>query len=255
MCGSLSGRLSPSLCLAELISTHASSDDFSHALGSTTTPVPCVFSSACSTRHDLSCFPGFPGIQLTCCSSVAQSGQTLCDPMDCSTPGFPVLHHLLELAQTHVHRAGDATHPSLPLCSVSPHPCLPQPHLHKGRVWPVASSAASQGSALASAASLLQQATTGLAVRACIRLRLWRPGASLAESQGVVRPAFPVEGPEGNGSWPPAASRGACILGSWPMRLLPKQHVASFLSDLCFCCSGPSSDSDPLLSLSSGPLP
>ena len=39
----------------------------------------------------------------TCCSA-AQSCQTLCDPMDQgSTPGFPVLHHLLELAQTHVH--------------------------------------------------------------------------------------------------------------------------------------------------------
>ena len=36
-------------------------------------------------------------------SSVAQSCPTLCDPMDCSMPGFPVLHHLLELAQTHVH--------------------------------------------------------------------------------------------------------------------------------------------------------
>ena len=35
--------------------------------------------------------------------SVAQSCPTLCDPMGCSTPGFPVLHHLLELAQTHVH--------------------------------------------------------------------------------------------------------------------------------------------------------
>ena len=35
-----------------------------------------------------------------------------CDPMDCSTPGFPVCHQLLELAQTHVHRVGDAIQPS-----------------------------------------------------------------------------------------------------------------------------------------------
>ncbi|KAI4548168.1 hypothetical protein MG293_000498 [Ovis ammon polii] len=41
-------------------------------------------------------------------SSVTQSCPTLCDPMDCSTPGFPVHHQLLELAQTHVHRVGDA---------------------------------------------------------------------------------------------------------------------------------------------------
>ena len=39
---------------------------------------------------------------------------TLCDPMDCSTPGFPVLHHLLELAQTHVHGVVDAIQPSHP---------------------------------------------------------------------------------------------------------------------------------------------
>ena len=41
-------------------------------------------------------------------SSVAQSCLTLCDPMNCSTPGFPVHHQLLELAQIHVHRTGDA---------------------------------------------------------------------------------------------------------------------------------------------------
>ena len=40
------------------------------------------------------------------CSSVAQSCLTLCDPMDCSTPGFPVHHQLPELTQTHVHRVG-----------------------------------------------------------------------------------------------------------------------------------------------------
>ena len=40
--------------------------------------------------------------------------------MDCSTPGFPVLHHLPELAQTHVHRIGDAIQPSHPLSSPPP---------------------------------------------------------------------------------------------------------------------------------------
>ena len=38
-----------------------------------------------------------------CCCSVTKSCLTLCDPMDCSTPGFLVLHYLLEIAQTHVH--------------------------------------------------------------------------------------------------------------------------------------------------------
>ena len=48
-------------------------------------------------------------------SSVAQLCPTLCDPMDCSTPGFPVHHQLLELAQTHVHRVGVAIQLSHPL--------------------------------------------------------------------------------------------------------------------------------------------
>ena len=43
----------------------------------------------------------------------------LCDPVDCSTPGFPVHHQLLELAQTHVHQVGDAIQPSHPLLSLS----------------------------------------------------------------------------------------------------------------------------------------
>ena len=51
---------------------------------------------------------------------VTQSCLTLCDPMDCSMPCFPVRHQLLELTQTHVHRLGDAIQPSHPLLSPSP---------------------------------------------------------------------------------------------------------------------------------------
>ena len=47
-----------------------------------------------------------------CCCSVAKSCPTLCDPMDYSTLGFPVLHHLPEFPQTHVHWFGDAIQPS-----------------------------------------------------------------------------------------------------------------------------------------------
>ena len=53
-------------------------------------------------------------------SSVAQSCPTLCDPVDCSTPGLPVHHQLLELTQTHFHWVGDAIQPSHPLSSPSP---------------------------------------------------------------------------------------------------------------------------------------
>ena len=53
-------------------------------------------------------------------SPVPQSCPTLCDPMNCSMPGFPVHHQLLELTQNHVHWVGNAIQPSHPLSSPSP---------------------------------------------------------------------------------------------------------------------------------------
>jgi len=55
-----------------------------------------------------------------CCCSVAKSCPTLCDPMDCSTPGFPVLHYLPEFTQTHVHLTSDFNQSSHPLLSPFP---------------------------------------------------------------------------------------------------------------------------------------
>ena len=52
---------------------------------------------------------------LPCCSG-ARSCPALCNPMDCSTPGLPVLHQLLELDQTHVHRVGGAIQPTILCC-------------------------------------------------------------------------------------------------------------------------------------------
>ena len=66
-----------------------------------------------STPHHNSCCP------------VAQSCPTLCDPMDCSTPGFSVLHYLLESAQTHVHWVSEAESNHLILC----HPLLLLPSI------------------------------------------------------------------------------------------------------------------------------
>ena len=63
-------------------------------------------------RNYLSCHNQF--------SSVAQFCLTFCNPMDCSTPGFPVHHQFPELAQTHVHQVGDAIQPSHPLSPPSP---------------------------------------------------------------------------------------------------------------------------------------
>jgi len=53
-------------------------------------------------------------------SLVIQSRLTLCHPMDCSMPGFPVHHQLPEFTQTHVHQVSDVIQPSHPLSSPSP---------------------------------------------------------------------------------------------------------------------------------------
>ena len=57
---------------------------------------------------------------------------SLCNPMDCSMPGFPVCHQLLKLAQTHIHQVSDAIQPSHPLSSPSP----PAFDLSQIRVFP-----------------------------------------------------------------------------------------------------------------------
>ena len=71
-------------------------------------------------------------------SSVTQSCPTLCDPMNCSTPGLPVHHQLPEFTQTHVHRVSDAIQPSHPLAS--PSPPAPNPSQHQSLFQWVSSS-------------------------------------------------------------------------------------------------------------------
>ena len=61
-------------------------------------------------------------------SSVTQSCPTLCDPMNCSTPGLPVHHQVPEFTQTHVHWVSDAIQPSHPLSSPSPPDPNPSKH-------------------------------------------------------------------------------------------------------------------------------
>ena len=58
-------------------------------------------------------------ISICCYCSVTKSCPTLYDPMDCSMPGFPVLHHHMEFVQTHVHWVSDVIQPSCPLSSPS----------------------------------------------------------------------------------------------------------------------------------------
>ena len=68
----------------------------------------------------------FSSVQFT---SVTQSCPTLCNPMNCSMPGLPVCHQLLEFTQIHIHRVSDAIQPSHPL--LSPSPPVPNPSQHQ----------------------------------------------------------------------------------------------------------------------------
>ena len=82
----------------------------------------CIYVCICQP-HFPACYLLFPSkvsITNSQFSSVAQSCPTLCNPMDCSTPVFPVHHQVPELVQTHVPRVGDAIQPSHPLSSPSP---------------------------------------------------------------------------------------------------------------------------------------
>ena len=57
---------------------------------------------------------------MSCCCSTAELCPTFCNPIDCSKPGFPILHNLLQFAQVHVHWVSDAIQPSHPLPLTSP---------------------------------------------------------------------------------------------------------------------------------------
>ena len=83
------------------------------------------FSDANDIEHFFICLRAICMLSLEKCllksfSSVTQSCLTLCDPVDCSTPGFPVHHHLPETAQTHIYWVGDAFQIFHPLSSPSP---------------------------------------------------------------------------------------------------------------------------------------
>ena len=70
-----------------------------------------------------------PLLSVTQFGSLAKSCPTLCDPMNRSTPGLPVHHHLLEFTQTHVYRVRDAIQPSHAWSS--PSPPAPNPSQHQ----------------------------------------------------------------------------------------------------------------------------
>ena len=81
-----------------------------------------IYDYSCLCVHTGDWFPDQWQISKSC--SVTQLCLTICNPMDCSTPGFLVLCHLPELAQTQVHWVGDAIQPSHPLSFPSPSPAF-----------------------------------------------------------------------------------------------------------------------------------
>ena len=92
-------------------------------------------------------------------SSVALSCPTLCDPMNCSTPGLPVHHQLPEFTQTHVHWVSDAIQPSHPLSS----PSSPAPNPSQHQYFPVSQLFAwgGQSTGVSALASLLPKKSQG----------------------------------------------------------------------------------------------
>ena len=96
----------------------------------------------------------------SCCCSVTLSCPTLCNPMDCIRPCFPVLYHLLELAQTHVHWVDDVIQQSHPLSPpASPALSLPQ---HQGLFQWVGSSSGGQSIGASASASVFAMNIQGL---------------------------------------------------------------------------------------------
>ena len=80
----------------------------------------CLLSSGKSSSPVLSLTLSLPSYHYLSSVQFSRFVVSLCDPMNCSTPGFPVHQQLSELAQTHVHRVNDVIQPSHPLSSPSP---------------------------------------------------------------------------------------------------------------------------------------
>ena len=133
------GVMSPGLFMDELPMSFPQH----HIRGSQPQTIHQVFSKQnCDKVLEAS---GWVKQDLISCCSVAQSCPTLCNPMDCSTPGFPVLHYLVEFVQSHVHLVSDANQPSLSLSPPSP-PAL-SPSQHQGLFWWVGQSTGASVSA------------------------------------------------------------------------------------------------------------
>ena len=113
-----------------------------------------------------------------CCRSVTRSCLTLCNPMDCNTPGFPVLQHLPEFAQTRMHWFGDYIQSSHPLLSLSP----PAFNLYQHQSFPVSQLFASNGKSIGASAS---ESVFPMNIQGW--LPLWLTGLICLQSKGLSR--------------------------------------------------------------------
>ena len=131
------------------------------------------------------------------CCSVTQSCLTLFDPVDCSTPGFPILHHLPEFAQTHVRQVDDAIQPTHPL-SFPFFSCLQ--YFLASVSFPMSQLFTSSGQRIGASASVLpMNIQTGNSAQ--YSMAGWMGGESVGE-------------------WLPVY----IWLGPFPVRLKPSQH-------------------------------
>ena len=139
----------------------------------TNLPLPCA------GWYLLNCLAGSPGGLPSCSCSVAKLCPTLCDPMDYSTPGFPVSRHLLEFAQVHVHWIGDAIQPSHLLSPSSPSAFNFSQHQD---LFPVSPLFASGGQSIGASASA---SVLPMNIQCWFPLRL--TGLIFLQSKGLLR--------------------------------------------------------------------
>ena len=129
---------------------------FTCDLGCDCFPLPGLpVSSLALPRHSLPWRRESGHVPCCCCCSVTKFCPTLCNPIKCSTPGFPVLHCLPEFAQTHIHWVSGAIQPSHPLLPPSP----PALNLPASGYFPMSWLFASRDQRIGASASVLPMNT------------------------------------------------------------------------------------------------
>ena len=120
-----------------------------------------------------------------CCCSVPKLYLTLCNPMDCSIPGFPVLHYLPEFDQIHVHWVDDTIQPFHPLSS--PSSPAHNPSQHQGLFQWVSFASAGQSIDVSASATVLPMNIPGWFTLGLTGLILWSKGLSRVFNRRYIK--------------------------------------------------------------------